>query len=61
MPSFELALADNTLVIRDDQGAERCRLTEVEVRQAVRHLRRLNELVTVVERRGMVFTELLAM
>ncbi len=53
------ALAQATLVIRDDNGQEVRRLDGTDARQAVTLLIRLRELVKIVERRGVPFARLL--
>jgi DNA gyrase subunit B len=56
----ENAMDTATLVIRDDEGEPTRRLSTEESRRAERLLTRLRDLVTVVERRGLIFTDLLA-
>jgi len=52
---------DNTeLLIRDESGAPRRRLAGPELKQAVEMLVRLEELLTVLQRRGIDFAEFLA-
>ena len=55
-----LGLDNTTLIIRDDAGHDAKSLTGVELKTAVEHLTRLEELVTVIERRGIDFAELLS-
>ncbi len=62
---MEQVLTDNametaTLVIRDDEGEIVGRLSTEDSRRADQLLSRLRELVTIVERRGLLFTDLLA-
>jgi len=54
-----LALDRAVLLLRDDEGAERRRIEGRPLRQLVSLLVRLNELVTVAQRRGMPFADLL--
>ena len=55
-----LGLDNTTLVIRDDAGHDAKSLSGAELRTAVEQLTRLEELVTVIERRGIDFAELLS-
>jgi DNA gyrase subunit B len=62
---MEHVLTDNametaTLVIRDDEGEIVRRLSTEDSRRADQLLSRLRELATIVERRGLLFTDLLA-
>ncbi len=56
----ELGLTHSVLIIRDDEGNEIRRLSEAEAKKAVRTIERLEELVGVVHRRGIIFKNLLA-
>ncbi|MFO0872777.1 MAG: DNA gyrase subunit B [Phycisphaerales bacterium] len=56
----DLALRSATLAIRDDAGAVVRRLEGDELRRLLRTLHRLEELVSVAQRRGIPFPELLA-
>jgi DNA gyrase subunit B len=55
----ELALAHAALAVRDASGAVTHRIEGDELRRLLRSLHRLEELVTVSRRRGLVFTRLL--
>ncbi len=55
----EAAVEHASLIIYNKEGDELRQLDEVEVRQAISHLQRLDHLVTIVERRGILFTDLL--
>ena len=54
------ALAHASFVVRDDAGTPLHRVQGDEIRRMVRALDRLDELVTVSQRRGLAFTRLLA-
>jgi len=56
-----LGLDGTELVLRNEQGEEVGRLTGDQLREAVELLDRLEGLVTIVERRGIPFTDFLAM
>ena len=56
----ELALKHACLAVRDDAGAVVHRVEGDELRRILRTLHRLDELVSVSRRRGLVFAELLA-
>jgi len=59
---MELALQNSELLIRDDsRTGEAFRLSEDRLHQAVQLLTRMMELVAISERRGFVFTDLLAL
>ncbi|MFN9126652.1 MAG: toprim domain-containing protein, partial [bacterium] len=56
----DLALSHATFAVRDEAGAVVHRVSGDEIRRMVRTLDRLDELVTVSQRRGIPFTKLLA-
>jgi DNA gyrase subunit B len=56
----DLALSHATFAVRDDAGEVTHRVAGDEIRRMVRTLDRLDELVTVSQRRGIPFTKLLA-
>ena len=56
----DLGLDGAELIIRDDEGKEKSRITGEELRRAVDLLGKLEELVRVVQRRGIDFAEFLA-
>ena len=56
----DLALSHATFAVRDEAGAVVHRVSGDEIRRMVRSLDRLDELVTVSQRRGIPFTKLLA-
>jgi DNA gyrase subunit B len=56
----DLALSHATFAVRDEAGAVTHRVSGDEIRRMVRTLDRLDELVTVSQRRGIPFTKLLA-
>jgi len=56
----DLALSHASFVIRDDAGAIAHRVEGDELRRVLRSLHRLDELLSISRRRGLVFTELLA-
>ncbi|MCP4834315.1 MAG: hypothetical protein GY895_06060 [Phycisphaera sp.] len=55
----DLALKHATLVVRDEDGEITGRVGGEDARRTLRRLERLDELVTVSQRRGLVFTDLL--
>ncbi len=57
----DLGLDGTALVFRDKEGRETSRLTGDALRRLLGLLNQLDELVTIVQRRGIVFTEFLAM
>ncbi|MCH2162537.1 MAG: DNA gyrase subunit B [Phycisphaerales bacterium] len=57
----DLALKSAVLVIRDDNGEVTHKVEGDELRKMLRRLERLEELTTVSQRRGLVFTEILAL
>ena len=57
----DLALRNAILVVRDDSGEVIHRVQGDELRKLLRRLERLEELTTVSQRRGLVFTEILAL
>ena len=56
----DLGLEGAQLIIRDDEGKERTRITGEELRKVVDLLSKLEELVKIVQRRGIDFADLLA-
>ena len=56
----DLGLEGTALVIRDDAGLEQRRLAAADLRKLIDLLNKLEELVTVVERRGIDFADFLA-
>lgn len=56
----DLALKHATLVVRDEEGGIASRIEGDDARRILRRLERLEELVTVSQRRGLVFTDLLS-
>jgi DNA gyrase subunit B len=56
----DLGLEGAYLLVRDDEGKERARLGGDDLRKAVELLGRLEELVKIVQRRGIDFAEFLA-
>jgi DNA gyrase subunit B len=57
----DLALGHATFAVRDAQGATTHTVAGDEIRRMVRALERLDELVSVSQRRGIAFTKLLSM
>ena len=57
----ELGLDGTQLIIRNDEGQETKRLANDELHEAVRLLDQLSDLATIVQRRGIPFTDFLAM
>ena len=57
----DLGLDGTTLIIRDEEGVDRRRVSDDELRDAMKLLEQLDDLVTVVQRRGIPFTDLIAM
>ncbi len=57
----DLGLDGTELVVRDEDGNAMSRLTDDDLAKAMRLLNQLDELVTVVQRRGIIFTDFLAM
>jgi DNA gyrase subunit B len=57
----DLALRSATLVVRDEEGAIAHEVASERIRAVVRLLARLEELVTISQRRGIPFASLLAM
>ncbi|MBC22461.1 MAG: DNA gyrase subunit B [Phycisphaerae bacterium] len=56
---IDIALKHSVLMIRDDDGKEIRRIQGDELRRVIRHLERLEELVSVVRRRGMQMSSML--
>ena len=56
-----LGLDGTELIFRDDQGNEQQRITGEELRSVLKLLEQLDELVTIVQRRGIPFTDFLAL
>ncbi|MBC02635.1 MAG: DNA gyrase subunit B [Phycisphaerae bacterium] len=56
----DLALKHAVFVVRDDEGDITGRIEGEDARRMLRRLERLDELVTVSQRRGLVFTDLLS-
>jgi DNA gyrase subunit B len=56
----DLGLEGTELIIRDDEGKEKRRLGKEELRRVVDLLMRIEELVKVIQRRGIDFAEFLA-
>jgi DNA gyrase subunit B len=56
----DLGLDGTQLIVRDDEGKEKRRLGGEELRRAVDLLARLEELVKIIQRRGIDFAEFLA-
>ena len=56
----DLGLEGTQLVIRDDEGKERSRVTGEELRRVVDLLGKLEEVVKIVQRRGIDFARVLA-
>ena len=56
----DLALKHASFVVRDDEGEITRRVAGEDARRMLRRLERLDELVTVSQRRGLVFTDLLS-
>ncbi|HZL36884.1 MAG TPA: DNA gyrase subunit B [Tepidisphaeraceae bacterium] len=59
--STDLGLDGTDLLVRDDAGAEVRRIGGAELRKLVDHLNKLDELVRVIERRGIDFAEFLSL
>jgi DNA gyrase subunit B len=57
----DLALGHASFAVRDEKGAVRHSIAGDEIRRMVRALDRLDELVTVSQRRGIAFAKLIAM
>jgi DNA gyrase subunit B len=57
----DLGLDGTELLLRDEDGETEKRIDDEELRQVIRLLDQLDELTSIVERRGIVFTDLLAM
>ncbi|MAE61687.1 MAG: DNA gyrase subunit B [Planctomycetaceae bacterium] len=57
----DLGLDGTTLIMRDEDGNETRRITGDQLRQTIALLDQLEDLTTIVQRRGIPFTEFLAM
>jgi DNA gyrase subunit B len=56
----DLGLEGTQLIIRDDEGKERLRITGEELRRVIELLNKLEEVVKIIHRRGIDFAEFLA-